>query len=434
MKLPEKIRLNTINKYLGALIIFFAPIDRYLLDVPFVINLSIYRILIIFLIGSFIIQKILDPKVYGKNSFYLVLSFYFIGLFIGIVQSNRIAEFSSYFLNELMGLILIVIFVNIYERRHLGKLINVFISSFIFPIVISIYVYFVFYTQLQLIDILPLSDKLPFFRTIEFDTTPFRAGLFPRLGLPYSTSPLLAIVASIMLFLVGLYYKSSKKYFLIFPILFIMLGTLSRTVIVSVILTLCLYYLVTIINKYYNLFVIKKSTLVGYLITLFLIALIINTAAYNVLMGRISAGINIGGGRHFILLIEGFYIITESFKNLLLGVGDGNLYFREGYLTYLPSHGLLNSYFTIFVHRGLIGFLCVISLYLYIFYNLFLKSDKLNRVSYALLFSFLNVLIAFNFYELRFVNAVWILMALAAIFINKDQYYKVEKNTNNVSS
>jgi len=258
LKLTGKIDLNSLNRYVGAIVIFLAPIDRYLLDIPFVINLSPYRLFIFLLIGIFIIQKVINPKLYGKQNFYLVLSFYFIGLIIGIIQSNRLAQFSSYFLNELMGLILIVIFVNIYERRHLDKLINVFISSFIFPIIISIYVYFVFYTQLQLIDTLPLSDKLPFFRTIEFDTAPFRAGLFPRLGLPYSTSPLLAIVASIMLFIVGIYYKSSKKYFLIFPILFIMVGTLSKTVIVSVIITFCLYYLVTIINKYYNLLLLKK--------------------------------------------------------------------------------------------------------------------------------------------------------------------------------
>lgn len=413
----NKLDLNKFNKILGAIVIFTAPIDRYLLEIPFVINLSFYRLFLLLLIVIFIIQKINNPKLYGNKNFYWLISFYLIGMFIGISQSNRLGDFSSYFFNEFMGLSLLVIFVNIYDKNDLDKLIKVFLSSFIFPILISIYVYYVFATQLRIVDVLPLSDILPLHKTIEVDTRAFRAGLFPRLGLPYSTSPHLAVVASIFLFIVAFYYKKTKKFILIAPILIIMIGTLTRTVVVSTIATIIIYFIIYMHDKGINIIKVKKSTIIVLFGIIILFVIILNTAAFDVLLQRTYVT-NISESRHFLLIFEAFFIMFESFKNLLFGIGDGNIVFREGVYTYLPPDGILNSHLTVFIHRGFLGFIFTISLYIYLLINLFNKRDSYDRISYAFLISFINVLIAFTFYELRYVNGVWILMALIAIYTN----------------
>lgn len=338
-------------------------------------------------------------------------------MFIGIVQSQRLGGFSAYFLNEIMGLSLVVVFVNIYYKEDVAKLLKVFLLSFIFPVIISIYVYYVFFNEIRLVDTLPLSDILPLHKTIEFDTRSFRSGFFPRLGLPYSTSPYLALVSSVFLFISFIYYSGIKRFVLIIPIFIIMIGTLTRTVIVSLLSTVIIYYIFFLNDKGINFFKINKRQIFIFLGVLILIILAINFVAFEALTERFTSKSNITEDRHFILYIEAFYIIAESFKNFLLGIGDGNVIFREGVFTYLPPDGVLNSYLTVFVHRGLIGLIFTISLYFYLLGKLIIKRKYTDKISNALLFSYINVLIAFNFYELRYVNAVWILMALIAVFI-----------------
>jgi len=55
---------------------------------------------------------------------------------------------------------------------------------------------------------------------------------------------------------------------------------------------------------------------------------------------------------------------------------------------------------------------------LYLLGHLISKRLVHKETGYALLFAFINVLFAFNFYELRFVNGVWILMGIIAVFVN----------------
>lgn len=412
-----KLNVNKLNKLLGFLVIFFAPLDRYLLDIPFLFNLSIYRVTLIILIFGFLVQTLIRQRLLGRFHFYLLIIFYIIGMFIGIVQSQRLGGFSAYFLNEIMGLSLVVVFVNIYYKEDVAKLLKVFLLSFIFPVIISIYVYYVFFNEIRLVDTLPLSDILPLHKTIEFDTRSFRSGFFPRLGLPYSTSPYLALVSSVFLFISFIYYSGIKRFVLIIPIFIIMIGTLTRTVIVSLLSTVIIYYIFFLNDKGINFFKINKRQIFIFLGVLILIILAINFVAFEALTERFTSKSNITEDRHFILYIEAFYIIAESFKNFLLGIGDGNVIFREGVFTYLPPDGVLNSYLTVFVHRGLIGLIFTISLYFYLLGKLIIKRKYTDKISNALLFSYINVLIAFNFYELRYVNAVWILMALIAVFI-----------------
>ncbi|MGF1586954.1 MAG: O-antigen ligase family protein [Bacteroidales bacterium] len=412
-----KLDLNKVNQLLGYIVILFAPLDRYLLDIPFFINLSIYRVILILLVFGFLFQALIRQRLLGRLEFYLLIIFYVIGMFIGIVQSQRLGGFSAYFLNEIMGLSLVVVFVNIYSRDDITKLLKVFLLSFVFPVIISIYVYYVFFYEIRLVNTLPLSDILPFHKTIEFDTRSFRSGFFPRLGLPYSTSPYLALVSSAFLFISFIYYSGIKRFTLIVPILIIMIGTLTRTVIVSVFFTMIIYYLFVLNDKGIKLFIIKKRQIFIFLGILLLFILVVNFVAFDALKERFTSKSNITEDRHYILYIEAFYIIAESFKNFLLGIGDGNVIFREGVYTYLPPDGVLNSYLTVFVHRGILGFFLTISLYFYLLGKLIVKRNWTDKISYALLFSYINVLIAFNFYELRYINAVWILMAIIAVFI-----------------
>ena len=411
-----KLNLNKVNKLLGFLVIFFAPLDRYLLDIPFLINLSVYRLALIFLIFGFLLQVLIRQRLLGRFDFYWLIIFYVIGMFIGISQTQRLGGFSAYFLNEIMGLSMVVVFVNIYSRDDIIKLLKIFLLSFIFPVLISIYVYYIFFTEIRLVNILPLSDILPLHKTIEFDTRSFRSGLFPRLGLPYSTSPHLAVVSSVFLLMSFIYYHGIKRFALIIPILVIMIGTLTRTVVVSVFFTMVIYYLFFLNDKGIKLFLIKKRQIFLFFGILGIVIFVANFVAFDALKERFTSNSSITEDRHFILYIEAFYILSESFKNFLIGIGDGNVVFREGVYTYLPPDGVLNSYLTVFVHRGLIGLVFTISLYFYLLGKLIIKRKCTDNVSYALLFSYINVLIAFNFYELRYVNAVWILMALIAVF------------------
>ncbi|MFW5781092.1 MAG: hypothetical protein ACOCXD_00830 [Bacteroidota bacterium] len=404
---------------LGILVIFFAPIDRYILEIPFVINLSFYRVSLILMITGFILQKLLhfSPTLKGRPLFYLLIFLYLFGLMIGMVQSNRLDDFSSYFLNEIMGLLIIVVFINIYSRKDIPTLFKAFVASFIFPLLTSLYVYFIFSTELRIIEVLPLSDVLPFLRTIEFDNHPFRFGLFPRLGLPYSTSPHLAVVASIILIIVLFYYKKTKRFVLAGAIFLILIGTLTRTVIVSLFLTFLVYTIFYLHDIGIRLLVLKKKYLFLLLMLVGGVIFLSQLEVFNMLTGRLTEG-NLTEDRHFILIIEAFYILFDSVNNLLFGIGDGNLVFQDPVHTYLPPDSLLNSFLTLLVHRGLVGFFLNVSLYIYLLGHLINKRLVNKETGYALLFAFINVLFAFNFYELRFVNGVWILMGIIAVFVN----------------
>lgn len=424
--------LKRFVKGAGYALIFLHPIDSYLLKVNFVIGISFFRIAYLLFLLSFIAH--LTRKLEIKNYFtlYLTMLLYLIAMVWAILFSTKLSEFSAYYLNEIMGLILIFVFVNIYEREDIPILLNSFIFSALFPFLISIYVYYEYFFNLRLIDTLPLSDTIPFFKTYTFDTIKFRAGFFPRIGLPYSISPALAISMSLMIVIQFFRLKNREVnktwgVLVLVVLVFLMLGTLTRTTILSLVITIIIYWFYE--HRRFRLgFSISRRLLLLISVLIILTILFSQTVFYEKIIGRVTSN-TIKEDRHFLLILEGINILVTNLRTLLFGIGDGNLYQFQGKYTFLPPHSLLNSYLTLLVHRGVIGFIFTISIYIYLAITLVRAINSRVKNSITFLFALINLSIAFIFYELRFVMSVWIFMAIAFILITKKKKFDLSNNS-----
>ncbi|MEX2428335.1 MAG: hypothetical protein WD577_08840 [Bacteroidales bacterium] len=304
--------------------------------------------------------------------------------------------------------------------------------SAVFPLLISIYIYYEFFFNLRLIDTLPLTDVLPIFETYTFDTKKFRAGFFPRIGLPYGISPALAVSMSILIILQYFRLKELKEkrglnIVILFSLIFLMLGTLTRTTIISLLITIFIYWITQL-----KVIKLKTRLKIIHLFFAFIICAIIlyipSTIFFDQLLLRLTSG-KLSEDRHLLLILEGVHILFSEFKIFLFGIGDGNLFKYDGTYTFLPPHSLLNSYLTMMVHRGILGFIVTISLYINLFIVLYNKKDGPKTKSTPFLFALINIFIAFNFYELRFVTTVWIFMAISFIFLNKEDNVNISNNS-----
>lgn len=410
---------NSLSKILGFLMIFFVSLDRYKLDLDILpINITLFRLIYIaFIIFAFI--KIFSRGYIIRSSvLYLLLFFQLLILLINIPRTIDPGTSNAYFLNEIMGILLVFTMLNIYSKEDVAWLLKGFGISFIFPILISIYAYYVFFFHGELISVLPLSDKLSFIQTDFFNIKPFRAGKFLRLGLPFSTSTHLGITASLVFILYFFKrkfgYQNRGSLLAIFLVLFITFGTLSRSIFVSLGLTALLYLL---FNLYKNEWRVNIKVFAISLISLiFLTFLFSQTALYDKLIGRLSK--NILEGRHFLIILDGIDIWTKNIKNFFFGIGDGNLGLYYGSRTDLPPASLLSSYFTTLVFRGIVGFFSVYMIYFVFALRLF--KDYLLKIRYensVLFFGLINIIFAFLLYELRFVLTVWIFIGIISVYL-----------------
>jgi len=115
----------------------------------------------------------------------------------------------------------------------------------------------------------------------------------------------------------------------------------------------------------------------GHLIILFLFTLL---TFYFLLPSNISSKLlsrlmgsnitNLANERHYLVLLDGIILWTKNIKNFLIGIGTGSSIYYTGQHTFFGPN-FFNSYFTILVERGILGFIGFYSIYLLIIKRLY---------------------------------------------------------------
>ncbi|MFW6016023.1 MAG: hypothetical protein ACOCRK_06260 [bacterium] len=419
----KTISIKKLIKSLGYLLIIIAPLDVYRIKFP-MINLSVYRIIFVFFVAIYISYLILYKKIVKSNK-YILLYLTLLSSFVGIAQSIKLGNSLPFFINEVMGIILIIIFINIYSYDDIEKLINTFLLSLSISVFFSLYTYYQFFVLGNLIKKLPFVDNLVFFAEVNHLTQGGVISGLPRLMLPYATPPQLALVISIGIILVSFKLKFKKKgkfrYVPLLVLLFlILLGTMSRSSIVPIFLVFIVYLFFEFIYvKKKNTLIIKRIFYGSIIIlTITLIIRLFPDEILNKLFYRFTI-LSEGTIRHFYVRLEAILLFAKDWKTLLIGIGSKNNIYYDGVYTHIPPLHFLSPYFTVLAENGLFGFISVFGFYFLVYFELwgYLKRCK-DYISYSLYFVLCYILLAYLFYELRLILPVWIILAIICTYIN----------------
>jgi O-antigen ligase len=429
-----KINYKGYLKKIGYLLVLIHPLDAYTMNFP-IVNISLYRLLFALLFATFIIFKILKEKtiINSKINFLLFLlgvSTIF-SLFWNGVLDNRAY---SYFLNSMMGLILIFIFINIYESESdLYYLIKNYFFSFLFNIYTYVYLYYNY-----LINGKSLSNiRMPFmnifpFRIIGLYLDPGRSnsffGVVPRVGLLYKNPTHLSLAIALAIILSFYILKRNNKTylkFLVFLINFILtiilFNTFSRSGIFALIISVIIIIIIRFFINYKGKIIVKKNKIILFLVILFLLLPVLYKTIPMVLNSRLFNASN-STSRHLEMRIEALKIWLSNTLNFLLGIG---LFNSPIYAETTSAH-FHSSYINILVERGIIGFIFSFSIYIYIFFKLLYKALK-NNGNYIIFNSFICILISFLFYEFFYSFPVWIVLAIISVYLTINERKEFEK-------
>ncbi len=383
-------------------------------------SISLFRVcLVIFIFSSLLYGIAYHTKIEKKIVLFLF------GILLSIaISSLHIVDFKyaiSFYINDIMGgLIVLSVLVTYRSRNDVILLSKSLIYSVIFPFLFSAYVYYMFFVLNELVDTLPFTEYVS--AVINDDSDPVaRIGFFPRLCFPYFTPPFLAIMISIYTVLVFYSKKEivNRLNCYIRPVLiFLLIGCLTRTVYLSLLLTVILG---TCFHKFKKTFVVlftKYLLIISGIIMMVYLFLPseITELIYSKFIDRLSIDTSEGPDRHVLLIYEAFYIMFASIENFLLGIGDQNLSLLKGVNTYLaPS--MLNSYLTLLTYRGLIGTVVILFFYFYPFCVL-KRNFSNDRLAFVFFLCHFNVMCAFFTYELRPAFGVWLYMAIIYLYIH----------------
>lgn len=421
------LNLNKILKNLGYLCIVVSPLEVYQIDFP-VFNLTLFRLFFILLVILFILKVLITSKIKFHKNLYILLIFLIFSLAIGSAQANMHNNYSIPFIrNEIIGILIIFIFFNIYEKEDLKYLLKAFIISLIFPLLFSIYTYLYFISNGKILDEYPLVNRFSIFVSHSADYKRFSSYGVPRLTIPYAKPPFLALNVSFGLII--LYFRifkfnlsnSFREKSLFLSFLIIVVGALTKTIYLSVIVTFFLYFLYKIkVEKFIKVKINLKSVVL-IIVGLALILILIPSEIYTALGKRLAKSFgNIEEDRHLLLIYEAFNFWLKDIKTFFIGIGIANNPFNGKY-TFLPPDSFLNIYLTILAQRGILGFFFTFMFYIYILIELYRKLEReRNWISYVLFFCFINFLLAGFFYELRLALGVWFILAICVVYLTNN--------------
>jgi O-antigen ligase len=409
-------------KKLGYLLIIIAPLDFFTIPFP-IINLSLFRISLLVYYLLFFFKFTIKPKLKKTNK-YIFLFFIFLSSIIGIMRARTFDDSSSVFFNEIMGITLIFLFINVYNHKDINNLLKSYLWSMFIPILLSIYTYFhlIFLnTKINNIFGYPLDEGV---------IHRMDMGKFIRLSLPFGSPPhlSLAIISAIIILMYYLFKEkiNCKKILLLLLLLAVFIGTLTRTTIISLALSLIIILFIVIVNKDVvkrrTVSIVKKKKLFKIILISFIglsvftgSIFVLPDGTFNKLVRRFSELQK--NSRHFLVIYEGFNILSEKLSNFFLGIGTKGSIYYQGVYAHLPPH-FLNSYLTILVERGVIGFFLYYGFYFILLIELFLICSKnKNRLNLMLLLVLINILISFLGYELRGIIPIWILTAIMTSYL-----------------
>lgn len=430
---------KNIFKKLGVILILAAPLDIFYIENP-VINISLYRITLIILSLLFLIRLFWTMKIMKSNKFvFIYINIFFI--ILAWVSSKDLIQVKSIFLNELMGLILLFIFINIYERSDVNLLINTYLISLIVPIFFSGYIYYKFVTTGK------TFEKITIFSYYTYELSEFAierlysgSSMVPRLAFPYAAAPHLGLTISIGIIIILMKIAYSQKklklgYYLYFIVLLIiLLGTMSRSIFLSLSIV---FFLILFFSKKKNRKNIFNWKVLIILLVIFFILynFIIPEQVKSMLIKRLLEIFTIldynSANRHLLLRLEGLNLWLENSESFLIGRGMGAAEFIEGKLTYLAPH-FFSPYLTALVERGILGFIAIFSIFFLILKELYTRNKITQNLNDKILFFIMcNILIAFLFYELRLALTTWIWVSIICVSLQKPINSNLKKDLNN---
>jgi len=420
--------MSQIQK-MGLLTIFLMPLDTFVLNL-FVIKISPFRISFLFLLTLFTLQILKTGKV-QRSIYNKWIVLYSISSVLAYLLSTNKEWASGLMMNDLMGMAIVFIFINIYRAEDAVKIYNTILKSMIFPILITLYEYFLFF----ILDKRMTGIKgINIFNILILNVSPEqivanRAAGLPRLRYPFYTSPAFALSVSIGLIILSfmLLYKSKKsnlKNIIFIGLLLIMVvGALSRSTIVALVITGIMLSFIGIGTYKVQAPGIRKRIFITSFIISIIMAIVFITepiSSISVLKQRLSElfSVEFLEHRHYLVRLESLHIWLSSVKNFLVGIGSGSGIYMTGKYTYLPPH-FLSPYFTILAERGLIGVFSIISIYFVVLRKSYRRMRLTSEFEYASYFyTLLFVMIAFLFYELRAILSVWTILALGCVLTN----------------
>jgi len=430
---------KNIFKKLGVILILASPLDMFYIGNP-VINISLYRTTLIILSLFFLIRLFWTMKIKKSNIYiFIYINIFFITL--AWINSKIPIQTKSIFLNELMGLMLLFIFINIYEHSDVNLLIDTYLVSLIIPILFSGFVYCKFIMTGKMIEKITIFNNYTYvFDEWLINRATIGSVMIPRLSLPYASPPHLGLTISIgiIIMLMVIIYSQKKlklSYYLYFIVLLIIfLGTMARSIFLSLSIVI---FLILFFSKKKN----KKNIFNWKVLVILLVIFIV---VYNFIIPEqvktmfikkvlsISAILNYNSlNRHLLVRLEGLHLLIKSGKNFLIGIGMGGSKFIEGRLTYLPPH-FLCSYITVLAERGILGFISIFSFFLLILKELYTRNKITQNLNDKTLFFIMcNILIAFLFYELRLILTTWISLSIMCVSVQKPITYNLKKDFNN---
>ncbi|WP_195599998.1 hypothetical protein [Longibaculum muris] len=407
----KKLLLKKLVKKMCYLCIIFSSFQCF--DLKF-FGLSLFQICLIItsLIGMiYIIQK--QYIIRGDYLCYSVLMF--ISSFIAVLISTNPSAAKGYFLLDIIFSILIIVYVNVFSKRDVYKLLRMLIYSQIITIFLSIFTYYYFYYGGG------LHVGINFFNIpIILDPDLIRrmqASSQIRLSLPYFSPPQLSVVMSICIYILIKYrelFKKNVRYFLIIVFSLILILTGSRTGIITLVLVLLFEFLTrkkTFSNKKMNIFLLS---------VIFFIPLVLNLNDSLYIQKFLNRMVNIDilSDRHFLVPLDGLIIWVSNIRYFLFGIGYGSSINMVGAHTFLPEY-FLNSFVTIIVEKGLLGVSIVfyqLKMIINSCKNLIRKDDNLRCVVSGV---FLIVAISFVFYEMQHNYFIMFVYIVYFILFNK---------------
>lgn len=413
---------DNATKYTLFLAILTVPLDIYRINTqPF--GISIFRLIIIITLGSYIYEKLLDFNELEENkislqSYELHAYIFIFGFFLSLIISLAIAASKDHALphmaSGIFGITIAVLLIDVIDSktdvRYLFKSVY---FSYVICIFFMIFTYY-HWSQGTYISSIPFADLFPFELASSQNLKAFRTGVsgtvLPRLALPFTTPPQLSLWLVYGFFL-SLYFNSTRTSLFSYGVsvsysvllLMAMLLTVSRTGLFTLIIVGTVYLIIYIYKR------ASVSTIRNLLaVSLILSFIFILIFPEEVLLARFTGSIS----AHLEARVAGIIFWLKDIKTTLLGVGLGN------YLYYTGKSTTETNYILFLVERGLLGTALALPIFFYpgvlLSRNLaqfqeYIESYRITLTSWSIV---LCILIGELFYDFIHLHYVWVFIGL----------------------
>ncbi len=335
------------------LLIFYALIPLAIYHLPLgALNISFDRVMLILVIAIFIYYPFTKVRGLIQVVRLLLLSTALSMIFSEDYQMSGFIKFGPSWLQSILVMYISVLVANKYGGLFVDK---VFKIHFFTLLLLTLYGFWYVYVQDKITFTYPLDAFLP---KLEHDD--HKVGMLrnSRLFFPFSSAPRLGFVAGALM-LYFFYFVKNKKYkwFLVIASLFIVLVTISRGPVLSLIAALGLAY--TIVNLYKGR--VHYLVILGVLVVLLGVGFTLVTISDNSMFARLfSIGEEDASFRgHLNIRVRVLEMIfSNNLMPMIFGYGMGQI---DHLLNISSAH---SSYFTQLFEQGVFGVIAFASMFI----------------------------------------------------------------------